>query len=62
MVKYTRFKAHKRGIDNGQGGTKSCMHCGKQATISAVSTAQGTKLVLYVCFCDEHAEYAKSLQ
>ena len=60
MVKrYVKFKAHKRGIPNTDGGTRTCMHCGKKATMSAVKKKD--HLVMDVWFCDTHGKYAKSL-
>lgn len=59
MVKYVKFKKHKRGIPNSDGGAKTCMHCGKQATASAVK--KNDHLVMDVWFCDEHTLVAKGI-
>ncbi len=61
MKKYVKWKTHKRGIPNSDGGARLCMHCGRKATVSAVSRTKGTSLVMDVIFCDEHAEYARGL-
>ncbi len=58
-MRYVRFKTHKRGIPNQDGGARSCMHCGKQATTSAVK--KNDHLVMDVWFCDEHGKYARNL-
>ena len=58
-MRYVKFKAHKKGIPNLDGGAKTCMHCGKQATTSAVK--KNGHLTMDVWFCDDHAAYAKEL-
>ena len=59
-MKYVKYKTHKRGIPNSDGGARLCMHCGRKATVSAVKKGD-TGLVMDVWFCDEHAEYARNL-
>ena len=57
--RFVGYKQHKRGIPNSDGGTKTCMHCGKKATWSARKVRGG--LTMDVWFCSEHKEYAQSL-
>ena len=59
VMKYIKYKAHKRGIPNGYGGVRSCMHCNKQATTSAVK--KNGHLTMDVWFCDEHTKVAKDI-
>ena len=59
VTKYIKFKAHKRGIPKQDGSLRTCMHCNKQAIVSAV--CKGV-LVMDVWFCKEHSEYAKSFK
>lgn len=58
-MRYIRFKTHKRGIPNNDGGVRLCMHCGKKATTSAVK--KNGHLVMDVWFCDEHTKVAKGI-
>ena len=58
-MKYIGFKVRKRGIPNMDGGVRTCMHCNKQATTSAVK--KNGHLTMDVWFCDDHAKQAKGL-
>ncbi len=57
-MKYVKFKTHKRGIPNKDGGTRTCMHCNRKATVSAVKKGQH---VMDVWFCDEHEVTARRM-
>ena len=59
MARYVKFKQRKRGVLKPDGTSRTCMHCGRKATWTAVK--QGGGLVMDVWYCNDHAEYAKSL-
>ena len=58
-VKYTNFKTFKRGIKREDGHGRLCMHCGRDATVSAINNGGGMKLDVFLC--SDHETVARSI-
>lgn len=56
---YTDFRTPPGGVLREDGTGRSCMHCRAKATVEAKRSSG--RFTLYVWYCEEHGEVAKTI-